>query len=628
MTSRPLLIKAVLLLFFLISIKSTAQSIDIERVDPTSWWVGMQNPKLQLMVHGESIGTAEVKLNKYNGVKLTGITRVENPNYIFIDLEIKAKAKAGKLRFEFQNGEQSIARTYELRQKQNVDIQSLSQKDVIYLILPDRFSNGDLSNDKFADMADPESDRNNPWLRHGGDLQGIINHLDYLKELGVTALWLNPVIENDQPQTNEGGNMRSAYHGYGFTDHYAIDRRLGGNKKYAEFIQKAHEKGFKVIQDAVYNHVGINHYTVKDLPMKSWLNQWDEYTNTSYKEQPALDPNASQYDRLRMTDGWFMPFLPDLNQRNPLVANYLIQHALWTVQNFGIDAYRIDTYMYNDMAFMNACNAALKAEYPDLFLFGESLANPVPNVAAFVKNNMELDFACNLESTVDYQVHSNMLKALSEGYGWHEGANRLYETLVQDYLYQNPEKLVTYLDNHDEHRFFSVVGEDYRKFKLGLTWLMTLRGIPEIYYGTEILTKNFKNPTDAEVRKDFPGGWPDDEVNKFQKEGRTEIENETFDFVKKLISIRTTEKAIGEGDFIQFMPFDDGVYVYFRTAGDETIMVATNTVNSSKSFSTKRFEEVLKGRKKATYLMTGEELTDLSIIELNAYEALLLKLHD
>lgn len=620
--------KALILFFCLLSLTVSAQPISIDRVDPTNWWIGMKNPELQLMVHGEEIGAAEVKLKKYKGVRLKSTTRVENSNYLFLDLEISDRAKAGQLEFQFEKDGQLLTRSYELKQKEPVEIKGLTQKDVIYLILPDRFSNGDPSNDKFPEMADPQSYRDNPWLRHGGDLQGIIDHLGYLKELGVTALWLNPVIENDQPQTNEGGNMRSAYHGYGFTDHYAVDRRLGGNEKYREFIDKAHSAGFKVIQDAVYNHVGINHYTVKDMPMKSWLNQWEEYTNTSYKEQPALDPHASVYDRKQMIEGWFMPFLPDLNQKNPFVVKYLIQHALWTVQNFGIDAYRIDTYMYNVMAFMNQCNAALKAEYPDLFLFGESLANPVPNVAAFVKNNMKLDFACNLESTVDYQLHSNMLKALNENNGWHEGANRLYETLVQDYLYQNPEKLVTYLDNHDEHRFFSVVGEDYRKFKLGLTWLMTMRGIPEIYYGTEILMKNFKSPTDAEVRKDFPGGWAEDKVNKFESDGRTEQENETFDFVKKLISVRTSEKAIGEGRLTQFLPFNDGVYVYFRTADNETIMVATNTANTSKTFSTDRFKEVLNGQNKAQDLLSGQEYNNLTTLTLDAYEAKILKLHD
>ncbi len=605
-----------------------AEGPEIKRIDPTNWWVGMKNPKLQLLVYGEDIGKTAVSLKKYKGVSLENVTNIENPNYIFLDLLISSKAAAGQLEFHFHDGNKEIVRKYELKTKEKVRPQTLNPSDVIYLIMPDRFSNGDPLNDKFNDMADTASDRSNPWLRHGGDLQGIINHLDYITDLGVTALWLNPVIENDQPQTNEGGNMRSAYHGYGFTDHYSVDRRLGGNAKYKEFVDIAHSKGLKVVQDAVYNHVGINHYFIKDLPMKSWLNQWDTYTNTSYKEQAVLDPNASEYDKSRVTDGWFMPFLPDLNQRNPLVANYLIQHALWTVQNFGIDAYRIDTYMYNDMEFMNYCNQALKTEFPEIFLFGESLANPVPNVAAFVKNNMELPFACNLESTVDYQSHKAILTSLNENFGWNEGVNRLYQTLVQDYLYQNPEKLVTYLDNHDEDRFFSVVGEDYRKFKMGLIWLMTLRGIPEIYYGTEILTKNFKNPTDAEVRKDFPGGWTEDKVDKFSANGRSDIENETFEFTKALINLRKESKAIGEGKFLQFQPFDNGIYAYFRYTRDETILVVSNVSEAKKEVNTQRFTEILKGRIKATNALSGNEIENITTLQIQPFQALILKIHD
>ncbi|MGR3809689.1 alpha-amylase family glycosyl hydrolase [Jiulongibacter sp. NS-SX5] len=622
-------IRLMLIVLLGLSLPSFAQQLKINRIDPINWWVGMENPALQLMVHGEGIAEAKINLETYEGVTLQSITKVENPNYVFVNLLIGPQTKPGELKFYLKKNDVKQTVEYKLKAKEKVTPLTLTQKDVIYLIMPDRFSNGDLSNDKFADMADQEAERSNPWLRHGGDLQGIMNHFDYLKELGVTALWLNPVIENDQPQTNEGGNMRSAYHGYGFTDHYAIDRRLGGNAVYKEFVAKAHENDLKVIQDAVYNHVGINHYIVQDLPMKSWLNQWPEYTNTSYKEQAVLDPNASEYDRKVMSDGWFMPFLPDLNQRNPYVAKYLIQHAIWTVQNFGIDAYRIDTYMYNDMDFMNACNAALKAEFPEIFLFGESLASPVPNVAAFVQNNLKLDFACNLESTVDYQLHSNILKALNEENGWHEGANRVYETLVQDYLYQNPEKLVTYLDNHDEHRFFSVVGEDYRKFKLGLTWLMTMRGIPELYYGTEILTKNFKNPTDAEVRKDFPGGWPGDQVNKFNRNERTQTENQTFDFLKKLIAVRKTQSAVFQGSFKQFTPFDNGVYVYFRIDGDEIVMVASNTSAESKTFETSRFSEIIDFKKAtAIDLLTDQELNNISSIQLEAFEAKILKIND
>jgi neopullulanase len=608
-------------LFFII----TLVQAQIKRIDPTNWWVGMENPKLQLLVYGENIGSTEVSLKKYKGVKLKGIQKVENNNYLFIDLEIQAKAKAGKLSFTFSDNVNSFIQNYELKEKEEVNIQSIIGNDVIYLLMPDRFSNGDYSNDKFADMMDPDMDRSNPWLRHGGDLQGVSNHMDYFKDLGITALWLNPVIENDQPQTNEGGDMRSAYHGYGFTDYYNVDKRLGGNAAYKEMIEKAHVNGIKVIQDAVYNHVGINHYFLKDMPMKSWLNQWETYTNTNYKGHTVPAPNSSVYDKSRTTDGWFMPFLPDLNQNNPLVANYLIQHAIWTVQEFGIDAFRIDTYMYNDMDFMNSCNDALKKQFPNIFLFGESLASPMPNQAAFVRNKMELPFMANIESTVDYQLHMAMLAGLKENYGWNEGVNRMYQILTLDYLYQTPDKLVTYLDNHDENRFLSEVGEDMRKFKMGLSWLMTIRGIPEIYYGTELAVKNFKNPTDAEVRKDFPGGWKEDDANKFKVGGRTKLEQETFEFTKKLIQIRKDSKAIGKGTFTQFLPFDDGIYAYFRIYDDESIMVISNASENEHIVDVTRFEEVLKGKREAVELLTDKK-TDLSNLRLGAFEVKVLKI--
>ncbi len=608
------------LLLFASTIQAFA--LKIERADPTFWWVGMKNPNLQIMFYGKNIGGSDFSMEKYRGVKVKSISQVENPNYFFVNLEISAKTKPGNLKFHFDNQ----VFEYTLNARTQNQTSGIDNKDFIYLLLPDRFSNGDPTNDKFADMADPDSDRNNPWLRHGGDLQGVSNHLDYFNDLGVTALWLNPVIENNQPQTNEGGNMRSAYHGYGFTDHYKVDRRLGGNEAYLEFIQAAHKKGLKVIQDAVYNHVGINHYFIKDLPMKSWLNQWETYTNTSYKEQPVLDPHASEYDRLVTTDGWFMPFLPDLNQRNEYVANYLIQHAIWTVEYFGIDSYRIDTYMYNDMDFMNRCNAALVNEFPKIFLFGESLANPLPNQAAFVRNNMNIGFACNLESTVDHQFFNSVKSSLNEPYGWSDGVNKLYLTLVQDYLYQKPERLVTYLDNHDEDRIFSVIGEDKRKFKTALVWLMTQRGIPQIYYGTEILMKNFKNPSDAEVRRDFPGGWAEDNVNKFNAEGRIAEENEIFDFVKKLAEIRKTSSAVGEGKMIQFQPFNNGIYAYFRESASEIVMVISNISNETKEVETNRFAEIFKNSKTGSDLMNGNQLIELNSIKLDAYETKIIRI--
>ena len=614
--------KSVFLLWLLcLSANVFAQNITIERVDPTFWWVGMKNPKLQLMVKGSQLELSAVKLQKYKGVKLTKVSIAENPHYAFFDLEISAKAKPGKLVFDLtSDGSKTLI--YELKSRESRDWEGVSQRDVMYLLMPDRFANGDTSNDSFKDMADTLSDRNNPWLRHGGDLAGVEQHLSYFEDLGVTTLWLNPVIENNQPLTNEGGNMRSAYHGYGFTDHYQIDKRLGGNQAYKDFVKAAHEKGLKVIQDAVYNHVGINHYFLKDMPMKSWLHQWDEYTNTSYKDQPVLDPHASNFDRKQTLNGWFVPFLPDLNQDNPYVVNYLIQHAIWTVENFHIDGYRIDTYMYNDMEFMNKCNDALLSEFPHLFQFGESLASSIPNQAAFTRNHMTaLPFDCNLESTVDYQLHKAMLTSLNESFGWNEGVNRLYQTYAQDYLYLNSDKLVSYLDNHDEDRFLSVVNEDIAKFKMGLVWLLTSPRIPQIYYGTEIAMKNFKNPTDAEVRKDFPGGWSDDERNAFVKSGRSNLENETFEFIKKLIDIRKNHEAIYKGEFTQFLPFDNGAYVYFKVSENECIGVFSNAAGETKQIDLKRFKEILGDKTQATDLLSEEHWSLGKSIELTGKTA-------
>ena len=382
-----------------------AQSSPIKRMNPTNWWVGMKNPELQILFYGDKIGNQNLSLKKYKGVKLKKVHKVENPNYIFADLEISSSAKAGNLEFSFSDGKTQFSQAFQLKPNNPYQPKTLDQSDFIYLLMPDRFANGDESNDKFADMADPLMDRSSPWLRHGGDLQGVTNHLDYFTDLGVTALWLNPVIENDQPTTNEGGTLRSAYHGYGFTDHYNVDKRFGGNAAYKTMVDEAHKKGLKVIQDAVYNHVGINHWILKDMPFKEWLNQWDTFTQTSFKDPAVLDPHASALDRNIMEKGWFMEFLPDLNQRNEFVAKFLIQHAIWTVEEFGIDAWRIDTYMYNDMNFMNRCNAAILAEYPNMLLFGESIATPVSNQATFVKNNINnLPFTCNLPSTLDYQL--------------------------------------------------------------------------------------------------------------------------------------------------------------------------------------------------------------------------------
>lgn len=585
----------------------------------------MKNPELQLLVYGKDLKGSDLKIN-YPGIAIRQVYEVENANYLFVDLYIAPETKAGKFELELskivqvKKGKKTVSETvkttftYELK-KRDKHPQTIDSKDLIYLVLPDRFSNGDPSNDKFANLADPESDRNNPFLRHGGDLLGIQNHLDYFTELGVTTLWLNPVIENNQPQTNEGGALRSAYHGYGFTDQYAVDRRMGGNTAYKNLIDAAHAKGLKIMQDAVYNHVGINHWILRDLPMKNWLNQWDAYTNTSYRDEAVFDlDHGSKSDFMVHQNGWFVPFLPDLNQHNPFVAHYLIQHALWTVEYFGIDGWRVDTYQYNDQEFMNRCNNALYVEYPNLFITAENAVNTAVSQAFFVRNNLYLPFKSTCNSPNDFVFYNAINAALNEKFDWGRGFNQLCTMLAQDIVYEDPNMNLTFLDNHDQNRFFSVVGEDMRKYKQGIAFLLTTRGTPQLYYGTEILMKNFKNPSDAEVRRDFPGGWSGDAQNKFLASGRTAQENEAFEFTKKLAHYRKNCAALQTGKLTQYIP-KDGIYVYFRQDETKTVMVIMSQNEQAQTLSTQRFVENMIGFSKGKSILDDSLLTDLGQIK-------------
>ncbi|MCA0238319.1 MAG: cyclomaltodextrinase N-terminal domain-containing protein [Bacteroidetes bacterium] len=624
------------LFFCLALLHISAQNPAIQRIDPTNWWVGMKNPELQLLVYGKDLKGSAVQIS-YPGVVIRQVYEVENPNYLFVDLYIAPETQAGTFNLELsktvqvKRGKKMVtetvktSRAYELKVRDKHP-QNVTSKDLIYLALPDRFSNGDPSNDKFADMADTASDRNNPFLRHGGDLKGIQNHLDYLSDLGITALWLNPVIENNQPQTDEGGAMRSAYHGYGFTDHYNVDRRLGGNAAYQSLIDAAHARGIKIIQDAVYNHVGINHWFLRDQPMKNWLNQWDTYTNTSYRDDAVFDLlHGSTADFNVQQNGWFVPFLPDLNQHNPFVANYLIQHALWTVEFFGIDGWRVDTYQYNDLDFMNRCNAALLDEYPGMFITAENAVKTVVSQAFFVRNNLNIPFKSNCTSPNDFVFYYAINDALNEKLDWDKGFNRLCIMFGQDMIYENPNLNMTFLDNHDQNRFFSVVGEDMNKYKQGIAILLTQRGVPQLYYGTEVLMKNFKNPSDAEVRRDFPGGWPGDKENKFTAAGRTAKENEAFNFVKKLAQYRKKSPALQSGQLTQFLP-QDGMYVYFRHTDTQSVMVILNQSDEAKTLDTKRFSERLYGFTKGKNVLDDTTLNDLKKIAVPAMSVQVIEL--
>jgi glycosidase len=494
--------------------------------------------------------------------------------------------------------------------------QGVTSKDFIYLVLPDRFSNGDTSNDRIPGMRDQTLRRDTVFNRHGGDLKGIQNHLDYIQSLGVTSIWLNPVLENDRFERTE--------HGYAFTDHYKIDRRLGGEKAYQNLIDASHKKGLKIIQDAVYNHVDEKHLTILDMPMKDWVHNWPVYTNTTYKDQVAFDPYASSIDKKKLVNGWFTTLMPDLNQNNPYVANYLIQHALWTVEQFGIDGWRVDTYAYNDLGFMNRCNDALTKEYPSITIFGETWYHGVPNQAYFVQNNLKHP-ASNLGGATDFQTLWGIQDAMTRDFGWTDGVNNLYTTLAQDFLYKDPTRNVLFLDNHDMARFFSVVGEDIDKYKSSLSWLFTCRGIPQLYYASELATTGITSPSDGYVRLDFPGGWEGDKVNKFEASGRTEKDNEIWNHVFALANFRKNSSALTTGKMMQFVP-QDGVYVYFRYDAKQTVMVVMNTAKTDKVISFDDYKERTKGFKQYTNVITKEK-SATDNFTLGSYKTVVLELN-
>jgi glycosidase len=557
--------------------------------------------KVQIMIHGNDIGNGDAYTINYPGVKLSKINKVENKNYVFLDLVISSSTKPGTLKIIVKEKKSSFDIGFELKKRREGNrtafAQGITSKDFIYLIMPDRFSNGDTTNDRIAGMRDQSLNRDSVYDRHGGDLKGIENHLNYLKSLGVTTLWLNPVILNDMPNRTE--------HGYAFTNHYKIDPRIGGEKAYQNLIDDAHSKNMKIIQDAVYNHVGSYHFTVLDPPMKSWLNQWPNYTNTTYKDQVLFDPHASAIEKKKMSDGWFTRAMPDLNQNNPYVANFLIQHAIWTVEEFGIDGWRIDTYAYNDLDFMNRCNKALMDEYPHLTMFGETWVHGVINQSYFVQNNFNIPFKSNLQAPTDFQTLWAITDAMTKDFGWTDGINEMYTTLAQDFVYKDPMRNVIFLDNHDLSRFYSVVGEDEMKYKAALAWLLTCRGIPELYYGDEVGMTGFTSPNDGYVRKDFPGGWASDSLNKFTVSGRTAKEEKIWKYIAKLANFRKNSSAITTGKLMQFAPVK-GEYVFFRYDSKQTIMTILNTAKEKINIHVENYSERTNGFTKMKNIFTDE----------------------
>lgn len=595
-------------LFLFVTLSGITQAVSLY---PSNWFVGMKWNKVQVMLHSETdlnIGAdkALIKIN-YPGVIVKKVHKPENKKYVFLDLEIAPTAKPGsiKIDFAFLNSKNNFSTSFELKARRVGNgvsfAQGVTAKDLMYLLMPDRFSNGDKSNDKVAGMLDQSLNRDTVFERHGGDLQGVINHLDYLKDLGVTALWMTPIWENNMKDRTE--------HGYAATNQYKVDPRLGTNQLYQQLSDELHKRGMKLVQDVVYNHVGIEHFFFKDKPMPDWFHNWDQFTQTTYKDQTLFDPYASLQDKKQMSDGWFVRQMPDLNHNNPFVENFLIQNAIWTAETFGVDGWRIDTYAYNDLGFMNRCNKALYEEYPKMSIFGETWVHGVVNQSYFCDNNMTIPFKSNLQNTTDFQtLFYGIQPAVNEKFGWTEGVNKLYTTAAQDILYKNPMGEVIFLDNHDIARFYSVVGEDTAKYKVALSWLLTFRGIPQMYYGMEHLMTGFTNP-DGNVRKDFMGGWEGDANNKFSSEGRTAKENAIFNHIKPLANFRKNSSAITEGKMMQYLPID-GLYVYFRYDAKQTVACIMNTSDQVRKIDFKEnYTERTKGFSSARDVLTNQILS-------------------
>jgi len=612
MISRPFL-TIVLSMFYMLSLNAQI------RVEPPSWWIGMKHPKLQLMVHGDNISVTTPQIN-YQGVHIESVVTAESPNYLFVNLLITDEVKAGTFKIEFKNKKKTIA-SYDYILNERVSNLSLYQgfdnPVVIYLLMPDRFANGDPNNDDMVGMLE-KADRSNSLGRHGGDIKGIIDHLDYLDELGVTAIWINPLLENNMP--------KQSYHGYAITDYYKVDPRFGTNEDYKNLVKKAHEKGLKIIMDMVANHAGTGYYWNDDLPMQDWYNQWDKFTRSNYRGVTQADPYASEYDYEKMVKGWFDMSMADLNQHNEFMAEFLIQNTIWWIEYLGLDGIRQDTYPYPYKDFMADWMKRILLEYPDYNVVGEAWLNYPSMVAYWLDNKTNHDgYRSYLTNVFDFPLMYALNRAFNEQDGWDKGTLALYEILAQDFLYSNPMNIVVMTDNHDGDRFFTKMQEDVRKFKMGMVFTMTVRGIPQIYYGGELLMAGKEHDGHGHIREDFPGGWPGDEANAFTKEGRTPMQQEAFSFTRRLLNWRKGSEVVQYGEFTQYIP-ENGVYVYFRHTDDASVMVMFNNTEEKREVDLSRFSDNLEGYKKGRSILTRRLFENLDKLVIPAKSPMIVEL--
>ena len=619
-------------------------AVKIDRIEPTDWYVGLKDASLQLMVYGKDIKTADVTTD-YPGVKIDSLVRLDSPNYLLVYMNVK-DAQPGTMTLLFQQGKQKKKVNYTLkaREKKGEERYGFSNADVLYMLMPDRFASGRTDNDQIKGMRPYKNDRTQPSLRHGGDLEGIRQHLDYFKELGVTTLWFTPVLENDSPDHG----TQSTYHGYATTNYYRVDPRFGSNEEYRQLCDEAHAKGIKIVMDMIFNHSGYEHPWTLDMPSKDWLNtpEWlspenqakavemktmdgaakvnDKYLQTSYKLTPVVDPYASKIDLHETVDGWFVPTMPDLNQRNPHVIKYLIQNSIWWIETVGIDGIRMDTYPYADRDAMAQWMKIIGEEYPNFNTVGETWVTEPAYTAAWQKDSKLSEKNSYLPTVMDFAFYDRINQAKNEETdAWWNGFNRIYNNFVYDYLYPNPSNVMAFLENHDTDRFLGE-GKDTVALKQALALLLTVNRTPQLYYGTEVLMNGTKHITDGNVRKDFPGGFPGDTKNCFTREGRTQAENAMFDWLSRLLHWRQGNDVIIKGKQTQFIPFN-GIYVIARQYQGKTVLTILNGNRKQADMQLDRYAEVIGNTTAAKDVITGRTVKLDKKLSLKSRQTLILE---
>ena len=614
--------KLTLYILFLFPLISFAQ---IDRIEPPNWWTSFNNTSLELLVKGDNIKDYDFTVN-YPGVTVNSVNKADSPNYLFINLTIDKKTNPGLISLNFidETGNKFIHK-YKLSKRRSTKntYDGFNNSDVVYLITPDRFSNGDESNDSFNSLKEKTIDRKNTYARHGGDLRGIINKLDYLKDMGFTSIWLNPVLINDMDVYS--------YHGYATTDYYKVDPRFGTNAEYIELANKANGKGIKLIKDIIVNHCGIYHWWMDDLPYKNWINYQEIYENaktieefeknmiySNHRRTTHQDIYASESDLEGMTDGWFVSVMPDLNQRNQFMATYLIQNSIWWIETLNLSGIRQDTYPYPDKNFMSNWAKSIMDEYPKFNIVGEEWTyNPLAVAYWQQGSNNKDGYQSNLKSTMDFPMQKAIYEGISEEENWNSGLIKIYEGLSNDYFYPNPKSLLLFPDNHDMSRIYTQFNKNITKTKMALGLILTMPRIPQILYGTEILMHDSSKPGDhGLIRSDFPGGWSSDKMNAFNRIGLSEEQIEMQEFLKKLLNFRKKNNTIIEGETIHFAP-KDGVYLLARTYNGETTLIIINKNKSPYKLSLKRFLELNLSGKRLKNVISGEYIKWTDSITLN-----------